>query len=161
MSNLGLKRRRDILRQKWQFLAVVVTVVLGVMMFAGSYNAYLNLGSSLDGSYERLAMADMTVTGADDGWLEAARAIDGVRDAVERQQADVPFAVGDASFVGRIIGMPVGSQPDVNRIDIDEGRYLQPDDPTGVVVETHLATEYTIGDEKLYVMKEDDIIAIV
>ena len=145
MSNLGLKRRRDILRQKWQFLAVVVTVVLGVMMFAGSYNAYLNLGSSLDGSYERLAMADMTVTGADDGWIETARAIDGVRDAVERRQADVPFAVGDASFVGRIIGMPIGSQPDVNRIDIDEGRYLQPDDPTGVVVETHLATEYTIG----------------
>ena len=64
MSLLRRKARRDIGRQKWQFVAVLVTVVLGVALFAGSYNAYLNLGRSLDGSYERLAMADATVIGS-------------------------------------------------------------------------------------------------
>ena len=69
MSILGLKRNRDIRRQKWQFVAVLVTVVLGVALFAGMFNAYLNLGSSLESSYNRLVMADMTVTGAEDGFL--------------------------------------------------------------------------------------------
>ena len=103
MSTLSLKRRRDILRQKWQFIAVLVTVVLGVMMFAGSYNAYLNLGTSLEGTYDRLAMADMTVTGANEGWVDSAASIAGVADAIERQQADVPMDVGDSSFLGRIV----------------------------------------------------------
>ena len=35
MSTLRLKRRRDIGRQKWQFVAVLVTVVIGVSLFAG------------------------------------------------------------------------------------------------------------------------------
>ena len=81
MSFLSLKRRRDIGRQKWQFLAVLVAVVLGVALFAGMFNAYLNLGSSLEGSYDRLKMADMTVTDAEEGFVESARAVSGVEDA--------------------------------------------------------------------------------
>ena len=91
MSTLSLKRRRDIARQKWQFIAVLVTVVLGVMMFAGTYNAYLNLGSSLEGTYERLAMADITVVGAEDGFVDAAAAMSDVDTAIERRQIDVPM----------------------------------------------------------------------
>ena len=68
MSTLGLKRRRDIWRQKWQFVAVLVTVVLGVAMFTGTFNAYLNLGASLDGTYDRLQMADVTVADPVDGF---------------------------------------------------------------------------------------------
>ena len=145
MSTLSLKRRRDISRQRWQFLAVLITVVLGVTMFAGSFNAYLNLGSSLEGSYERLAMADMTVTGADDGFVDTAAAISGVADAIERRQADVPFDVGEYTFLGRIVGMPPDGQPAVNMIDIDEGSYLDPEDDTGVIVETHAASDFDLA----------------
>ena len=66
MSYLGIKRRRDMQRQRWQFLAVLVTIVLGVMLFAASYDAYRNLEASYTDTYDRLAFADMTVTGADD-----------------------------------------------------------------------------------------------
>ena len=52
-------------RQRWQFLAVLVTIVLGVMLFAASYDAYRNLEASYTDTYDRLAFADMTVTGAD------------------------------------------------------------------------------------------------
>jgi putative ABC transport system permease protein len=133
VSTLSLKRRRDIGRQKWQFIAVVVTVTLGVAMFAGTFNAYLNLGSSMEKTYERLAMADMTVTGS------------GVADVVERNQADIPFEIGEYSFLGRIIGMPAEGQPTINMVDVDEGTYLDPDDEDGVLLETHGASEFEVG----------------
>jgi chaperonin GroES len=43
------------------------------------------------------------------------------------------------------------------------GDRIKPDVKKGdkVIFGKYAATEYTIGDEKLYVMKEDDIIAIV
>ena len=145
MSTLGLKRRRDIWRQKGQFLAVLVTVVLGVSLFAGAFNAYLNLGASLDGSYERLAMADMTIAGADDGIAEALADIDGVAEVMARRQADVPFDVGEFSFLGRVVGFPADGQPALNQIDIDEGTGLVADDPSGVVLETHAASDFDLG----------------
>ena len=62
---LNVKRRRDFRERRWQFIAVAVTITLGVMMFAASYDAYLNLESSYQGTYDRLGFADMTVTGAE------------------------------------------------------------------------------------------------
>ncbi|MGI9529719.1 MAG: ABC transporter permease, partial [Acidimicrobiia bacterium] len=148
MSTLSTKRRRDIGRQKWQFIAVLVTVVLGVMLFAASFNAYLNLGSSLEGTYERLAMADMTVVGADGGFVDTASSIEGVSTAIERRQADVPAEAGDYTFVGRIIAMPPDGQPAVNMVDIEQGSYLDPNDSSKVLVETHMAADFelTVGD---------------
>ncbi|MCP4966475.1 MAG: ABC transporter permease, partial [bacterium] len=145
MRTLTLKRRRDIGRQKWQFIAVLVTVVLGVMLFAASFNAYLNLGTSLEGSYDRLAMADMTITGADQDFVETARLVDGVSTAMERRQADVPFDVGEFSFLGRVIGVPSERQPAIARLDIEEGTYLDPDQPNGVIVEAHAAKDFDLG----------------
>ena len=40
MNYLRIKRGRDMRRQRWQFLAVLVTIVLGVMLFAASFDAY-------------------------------------------------------------------------------------------------------------------------
>ena len=145
MKNLTLKRRRDIGRQKWQFIAVLITVMLGVALFGGSFNAYLNLGSSLEGSYERLAMADMTVTGADEGFVDISAGIAGVSTAIERRQADVPFEIGEYTFVGRIVGMPTDGQPAVNMVDIDEGTYLDPDNADGVIVESHAAKDFEVA----------------
>lgn len=144
MRALGLKRNRDIRRQKWQFIAVLVTVVLGVALFAGMFNAYLNLGSSLESSYERLAMADMTVTGADESFLETVRGIPGVELADERRQSDVPMEIGDTSLVGRVIGMPSDDQPAINQIDIIDGTYLEPGDSTAVLVEEHMASDFDL-----------------
>ena len=145
MSILALKVRRDIWRQRWQFIAVLVTVVLGVAMFAGSFNAYLNLGSSLEGSYERFGMADMTVSGVPPEFVETVVAIDGVAEASARRQADVPFQIGDSSLLGRVIGVPVAGEPTINSLSIDEGTYLVPDDPQGVILEAHAAADFDLG----------------
>jgi len=162
VSILGLKRSRDIRRQKWQFIAVLVTVILGVALFAGMFNAYLNLGSSLTGSYDRLGMADMTVTDADDGFLDTVSRIAGVDNASDRQQADVPFEIGDNSLVGRIIGMPGDTQPDMNQVDVVDGGYLEASDNTGVLVEEHMANDFEleVGDTFDIVGQEVSVVGI-
>ena len=148
MNVLGLKRNRDIRRQKWQFVAVLVTVVLGVALFAGMFNAYLNLGSSLESSYERLGMADMTITNADDGFFDTVQGINGVATVNERRQTDAPMEVGDSTLVGRVVGMPGDTQPEINQVDITDGDYLDSDDNTGVLIEEHMAAgfELEVGD---------------
>ena len=163
MKLLSLKRRRDILRQKWQFVAVIVTVVLGVAMFAGTFNAYLNLGSSLEGTYERLAMADMTVTGADEGFVDVARTTSGVANAIVRRQADVPFEIGEDSLIGRVVGVPVGAQPAINMVDVETGGYLSGGDGLEVMLDTHGASDFGIevGATLTIAGREATVVAIV
>ncbi len=145
MKYLRVKRRRDFRRQRWQFLAVLVTIALGVMLYAASYDAFLNLESSYNNTYERLSFADISVTGADTTFSSTVAGIDGVATVSERRQADVPMRTGADTLLGRIVGLPAGEQPTVNKIDIIAGTYLDPSQPNGVVVETHMATEYDIA----------------
>ncbi len=142
---LDVKRRRDFRERRWQFFAVAVTITLGVMMFAASYDAYLNLESSYQGTYDRLHFADMTVTGADAGFATAAQATSGVAAVEVRRQVDLPFRVGDSVLSGRAVGMPAGGQPEINRIDVIEGDYLDPGRPNGIVVESHFANDHDLA----------------
>ena len=143
VKGLPLKRRRDIARQRGQFLAVLVTIVLGVMMFAATYDAYRNLEASYNGTYDRLAFADMTVTGGASSLADALAAIDGVASVEGRRQADVPLRVGDAVFLGRIVSLT----KDVNQLDVVAGEH--PDGSEAGLAETHLAMHFGLepGDD--------------
>ena len=149
MSYLTTKRRRDMRRQRWQFLAVFVTIALGVMLFAASYDAFLNLESSYNGTYDRLGFADITVTGAGDSFPEAVAQVPGVATIETRRVADVPFRIGEDVLHGRLIGMPPDSQPAVNAIDVTSGGYLDTASPQGLVAEQHLAEYFdlAVGDQ--------------
>lgn len=162
MKGLSLKRWRDIRRQRWQFAAVLVTVILGVLMFAASYDAYRNLNASYQGTYDRLAFADMTVIGGGSGLETALKALDGVATVITRVQADVPLKVGDKVFVGRVVSVPPGVQPEVGKLDVVRGEYLPPapagkaaaagaatsaDTTAGnaALVETHMAKDFSVA----------------
>jgi putative ABC transport system permease protein len=145
VSYLSRKRRRDIKRQKWQFLAVGVTVVIGVMMFAATYDSYLNLTASYEQTYERLAFADMTISGGDEGLADTLRGVGGVETVTVRHTADLPITIGPTTLRGRLIGMPTGEQPDVNQIDMEEGNYLDPDGVFEAVAEVHIARTFDLG----------------
>ena len=58
MKGLNRKLWRELVRSKWQFIAVGVTVMLGIGFFHGSLVSYGNLGRSYDYTYERLAFGD-------------------------------------------------------------------------------------------------------
>lgn len=145
MSLLDSKRKRDIRRQRGQFLAVSVTIALGVILFASTYDSYRNLDGSYNATYDRLAFADINVIGVDPGFVSTASQTEGVDTAQARLQADLPMRIDGDTFLGRVIAYPPGSQPAVDKIDIVEGDYLDPNDDSAVVIETHMAEQFDLG----------------
>ncbi|MGA7226734.1 MAG: FtsX-like permease family protein [Acidimicrobiia bacterium] len=145
MSLLDVKRRRDMRRQRAQFLAVALTIGLGVMLFASTYDAYQNLNSSYKYTYGRLDFADITVVGAGSDFAAQARQIEGVAAVETRLQADIPMRVDGEVFVGRIVGYPSSGQPEVNKIDVRQGSYFAGEPGAEVVIEDHMAKDFDLG----------------
>jgi putative ABC transport system permease protein len=138
---LRVKRRRDLRRQAAQFGAVVATLFLGVALFGATSDAYRNLNASYQMLYRDLRFADLTVTGGPverlSGEARAAGAL-----ATVRTVADVPFEVNGSKLLGRVVGMPAGGQPSVDRVNVLSGSYLDPSEPAGVLVEQHMASHF-------------------
>ena len=155
------KLRRDLRASRAQVVAVVVTVALGVLLFAASYDAFRNLTASYEQTYDDLAFADVTVSGGDQAEIvDAALATEGVAGVTQRRQADLPIAVptasGDQTLLGRMVGLPTTGQPDVGRVEVLSGQSLDPDQPQGVLVEKHMADHFTleVGDELTVLLAE-------
>ncbi|MCL1601311.1 MAG: cell division protein FtsX, partial [Actinomycetia bacterium] len=144
MSILAHKRRRDMKGQRWQFLAVGATVAIGVIMFAATYDSYLNLTASYEQTYDRLAFADMTITGGDDSLPAILDAIDGVQAITVRHTADLPVTIGPDTLRGRLIGMPSDDQPEVNKIDVQKGAYLSSEGAFDSLAEVHIARTFNL-----------------
>jgi putative ABC transport system permease protein len=143
VSVLRIKLRRDLLRRKAQVGAVMVTIALGVMLFGASFDAYRNLEASYRRTYDRLALADLTITGGDSRAIaERASTTSGVTAVATRSQADLPVRVRDQGLFGRVVGMPTSGPPAVDALEVTEGTYLSPDRPDGVIAEQHLADHF-------------------
>ncbi len=145
MSNLSRKRRRDLAANKWQFIAAGVTVMIGVMMFAATYDSYRNLTESYNATYDRLGLADMTITGGDEDIADQRAQVPGVSEVEVRHQADVPIAIGGTTLLGRFVGMPSQEQPAVNVIDVIEGSYLEDGATAQAIAEIHIADTYELS----------------
>ncbi|GAA2167222.1 FtsX-like permease family protein [Actinomadura napierensis] len=141
MSVLTVKLLRDLRRRPAQLVSVVVLVMLGVALFGASYDAYKNLDSGYQRLFERYRFADLTVSGGDTAAIaRTAAAQPGVAATAARTVADVPMRMPDGStLVGRVIGMPTGSQPAVDKVKVLKGRYLDASAPSGVLAEKHIA----------------------
>lgn len=137
---------RDMLRQWAQFTAVAVIAMLGVALFGASNDAYLNLKASYSSMFSRLRFADLQVTGGDtSGFASAAQSDPSVQYIQRRHVADVPFQVGgDHRLIGRLVGMPVDAQPSVDQVMVLRGSYLSATNPSGVLVEQHLANHFNL-----------------
>jgi len=143
---LRRKARRDMRRQRASFLAIALTIFLGVALFGASYDAYRNLDASYKRAFNEYRFANLTVTGGEVGRFAAdAAATPGVEAAQARVQADLPLHVGRDKFLGRVVGMPPGGQPAVDRLEVESGSYLRPGDPRGILVEKHMADAFDLG----------------
>ncbi|CNF64557.1 ABC-type transporter [Mycobacterium tuberculosis] len=140
-SVLNVKLRRDLRRRPAQLVSVVVLVMLGVALFGASYDAYKNLDSGYQALFHTYRFADLTLAGGDTAAIaKDAAARPGVRAVTARTVADVPLRMpGGATLVGRVVGMPAGAQPAVDRVKVLDGAYLDPAAPGGVLAEKHLA----------------------
>ncbi len=149
---LWRKTRRD-LRASWaQSLALVVIVALGVASFVALTGAYRDLGSSYQRTYDTLHFADVTlrVRAAPATAAEDIAALEGVAAVTPRLVIDTGYLLPDDTPIrARLIGIDPHSQPAVNQVHVLEGDFLSPDDPTGVLVESHFAKAYDLhpGDD--------------
>ena len=144
---LWKKTWRD-LRAAWaQNLALVVIVALGVISLVALTGAYRDLGTSYHHTYETLHFADLTVrvqSAPEEAAAQVAR-VAGVRAVTARLVTDTGYLLPDGEPIrARLIGIPAEGQPAVNRVQVLEGSGLSPDDPNGVLVESHFAEVYDL-----------------
>lgn len=142
LPTLGVKRRRDLRRRAGTYGAVAMTVFVGIVLFAASNDAYANLQASYDATFDRLHVADITVTGTDAAVLAGVAGVDTV---VERHAGDVPMRVGGRKFLGRVVGMPAGMQPAIDAVEVTSGQYLPAGRADTALAETHLADHDGLG----------------
>ncbi|MCH8899214.1 MAG: hypothetical protein IH942_01830, partial [Acidobacteria bacterium] len=62
---LHRKLWRDIRRHRAQFIAVTITMFLGVAIFAATYDSFQNLQASYDSTATEFHFANLTVVGGD------------------------------------------------------------------------------------------------
>ncbi len=146
MSILRRKLWRDMAARRAQFLAVVVTIGLGLTLFALSYDAYRNLLASYQRVFDLTDFADYTIGGGDTGAvLRAGEVVPGVETALERRVADVPLRLDGHKLLGRVVGLPAGAQPPINGVLVLDGEYLRSGDTGGVLVEKHAAEHFGLA----------------
>jgi putative ABC transport system permease protein len=134
---------RDIRGRRAQFAAIGATILLGVALFAASFDAFQNLNASYRQLYEDLAFADLVAVGGDPEVVAARLAADPAVEAVTtRSVVDVPIRVGDRRFLGRVVGLPATGEPAVDRVLVLRGQGLDPGRPDEVLVEQHMAGQW-------------------
>ena len=150
---LSRKLARDARRSWPLFAALVVTVALGVGLFAASYNAYRDLADSYDHAFVVQRFPDLFISGGDTTAIAAAAAaIDGVTAVRTRTVADLPMRVTDQdgvsdAAIGRIISYPASGEPSIASLTPLQG---DPNPAPGgdVLIEQHMAESFglKIGD---------------
>ncbi len=126
LSRLTLKLLRDLAQARWQFVAITLVTALGVALYHGSMVSYETQKASYELSYDRLAFGD--------AWIPVRRAPRAVVAqiartpgvvAVEGRAAEILEIEQDKprrpKVMGRIISLPHGREPAVNRLRLLEG----------------------------------------
>ncbi len=140
MSMLRRMLLRDLRSRAAQFVALGVTVMLGVALFGASYDAYLNLTASYSGLYARLSMADIVVSGGPSTGIAAAEGrLEGVAATATRSVGETAAEVGGQRQLVRLVGLPANGDPAVNKVLVLSGSNLTPGRDDQVLVEQHLA----------------------
>src|SRR4030067_1632427 len=84
---------RDVKASKWQFTAVTLLIVIGLIFFVGLYSSFQNLWVSIDKPYQELNFADITigVYSAHSSIVEEIRLINGVKAIIGRIKQEEPL----------------------------------------------------------------------
>ncbi len=142
-SNRLLHRKllRDLGRQRAPFIAVAVTMLLGVALFGASFDAYRNLLGSYDRVFAETHFADIWIGGGDTAAIaDRVAGVDGVSEVTTRVRVDVPMRVDGHKLAGRVLGL--AGDPVVNDVYVTDGQRPQPDAAGAVLAEDHLAKEF-------------------
>ncbi len=137
VRTLNLKVFRDLKSQKWQFIAVIFLVFLGVALYTSFYMSYLNLSRTYDSFYEKTDFEDLAVilnplNPAPEEMLSKVRKIDGVKEVYGRLTAYGTFERENNKITLKILSIP--EELAVNRLVIVDGRYPEPGEKAVVLL---------------------------
>jgi putative ABC transport system permease protein len=159
-KKLYVKVWRDIVRQKWQFLALLLILVLGIMIFGATVGMIGDVRKSVDRTFEQLAFQDFVLTfegTVPQEVVDEVAQLENVRAVTGRLVMDTGLYLSEDKLArARLVGMPVEGQPPVNQLYIRQGRYLQQGDSLHprsaaegdglvAVLDAHLADYYGYG----------------
>lgn len=144
MSILTRKLLRTIQATRGQFLALVVIVILGVVIYIGVSTSYYHLSHSQQQFYQDYRFADYTfqVVKAPESVVTRVGALPGVVKATGRIQKDVPIIKeGNERVTGRLTGYPLPVKNELNRLHLLSGRLFdgQSSGKIGVLVDPQYA----------------------
>ncbi len=144
MTALHRKLLRDLFHYRGQAAAVSLVVACGVASYVATRSAYHSLLVSRDEYYRSFLFADVFVSlkRAPDSLVRRIQAIPGVLAVDARVVADVALDVPrlPEPATGRIVSLPEGSAPPLNRLAIRRGRSGEPGRTDEVVVSEAFAT---------------------
>lgn len=136
------KLRRDVVRQRWQFLALALVVAIGVSVYVAASDAFANLQESFDRAYAEQRLPDAILSGASTVSLrDEAERLPGDPIVEVRQQGELGIRIDDTTFLGRVVGVPAGAQPQVSTLALQSGDLPLPEE---VAVEQHVADHYSL-----------------
>lgn len=129
MQRLGLKLVRDLRVARWQFMAITLVSALGVGWYHGSMLSYERQRLSYELTYDKLAFADVWIPlrRAPAATVAGLRRVPGVT-AVEGRISEILEVEQTGGrrpkALGRLISMPSGREPAINKLRILSGRRI-------------------------------------
>ncbi|MHB8420897.1 MAG: FtsX-like permease family protein [Myxococcales bacterium] len=141
---LGRKLIREIVRAKGQTAALLLVEGLGVLLFVASAAAYLDLRDSYAHTRQELALAGLhiDVTGVSAQDVRRIAALPGVSSATARVVAELPVEVNHGKVSLRVLTLPDGKEPTLDRVLVLSGRL--PQGQNEILVEKHMAQHFQL-----------------
>ncbi|NLD49302.1 MAG: FtsX-like permease family protein, partial [Clostridiaceae bacterium] len=170
MRKLNIMLFREILKSKGQFLAAAAVVFVGIVMYSACFMSYRNLKNSLDYYYSQYDFLDYyaDVEGLTPEAVRKIKDISGVRRAMGRISVDVGSDMGNEGRTTlRLISLPEGKQPDINKLFNVSGDYLNKRLSNSCLVNQKFAEYYKLGkgstvkaiiDKKIYEFKVSGVV---
>lgn len=138
VSMLDIKLLRDLRTLSTQVLSIALLLAAGTAVLAMSISDYLALVRAMEAHYRNERFADLFagLERAPRALADRLGAIDGVSVMETRvvQPVRVLRADTDLPIAGRIVSVPVSDQPQLNRLHLLQGRWVEADNPEEVII---------------------------
>lgn len=153
MKKIDLKMLRDLRNMRGQAIAIAFVIIAGVSVYVTMSSVSDTLQGTLNTYYEDYGFAEgfASVRRAPASLAERLREVPGINQVQTRVSASVNLEMPgfDEPVTGRIVSIPEGNQPRLNRLFIRKGRLVEAGHETEVILNEVFAEAHNmqLGDE--------------
>jgi len=134
---------RNIKKQRLGLISALALVLSGSLTYVVMQSMFVLTDISIDRTFDESGMADLSVLtyGSDPALLDSIMALPEVEDADVRYDISGIVELSDSQRLsGDFFGVDPSISPDIYRLDLQEGTYLDPDDNLTALAEIHFAS---------------------